>query len=57
VLTATVTGLVPIPELLQDKVVHLNAQLALLDWRETAAIPDAFVPHLQPQGCVTAMPR
>jgi hypothetical protein len=53
VLTATVTGLVPIPELLQDKVVQLNAQLWLLDWRETAAIPDAFVPHLQPQGGVT----
>jgi hypothetical protein len=53
VLTATVTGLVPIPDLLQDKVVQLNAQLWLLDWRETAAIPDAFVPHLQPQGGVT----
>ena len=52
VLTAAVAGLVPIPQLLQDKVVQLNAQLALIAWRETAAIRDAFVPHLQPQGGV-----
>ncbi|MFI5366656.1 MAG: uroporphyrinogen decarboxylase family protein [Candidatus Binatia bacterium] len=52
VLTAAVTGLVPIPPLLQDKEVQLNAQLALLGWRETADIGDDFVPHLQPQGGV-----
>jgi len=53
VLTAAVTGLVPIPQLLQDKQVQLNAQLALLGWREAADLGDAFVPHLQPQAGVT----
>lgn len=52
VLTAAVTGMVPIPELLQDKVVQLNAQLAVFAWRDAAGIQDAFVPHLQPQGGV-----
>jgi hypothetical protein len=53
VLTAAVTGLVPIPQLLQDKEVQLNAQLGLLGWREAADLGDDFVPHLQPQGGVT----
>ncbi len=53
VLTAAVAGLAPIPQLLQDKEVQLNAQLALLAWRETADLGDAFVPHLQPQAGVT----
>ncbi len=53
VLTSAVTGLVPIPQLLQDKEVQLKAQLALLGWREAADLGDAFVPHLQPQGGVT----
>ena len=53
VLTAAMTGLVPIPQLLQDKEVQLNAQLALLNWRESADLGDAFVPHLQPQAGVT----
>jgi hypothetical protein len=53
VLTAAVAGLVPIPQLLREREVQLNAQLGLLSWRETAAIGDDFVPHLQPQGGVT----
>ncbi|MFI5397967.1 MAG: uroporphyrinogen decarboxylase family protein [Candidatus Binatia bacterium] len=53
VLTAAATGWVPIPQLLQDKEVQLNAQLALLGWREASDIGDDFVPHLQPQGGVT----
>lgn len=53
VLTAATTGLVPIPQLLQDKEAQLNAQLGILAWRETADLGDDFVPHLQPQGGVT----
>lgn len=53
VLTAAVMGLMPIPQLLQDKEVQLNAQLALLAWRETVDLGDDFVPHLQPQAGVT----
>lgn len=53
VLTAALTGLVPIPSLLQDKEVQLNAQLGVLAWRETADLGDDFVPHVQPQGGVT----
>lgn len=53
VLTVTVVGAVPIPELLQDKEVQLRAQLGVLRWRETADLEDDFVPHMQPQGGVT----
>jgi len=53
VLTATVARLVPIPRLLQDKEVQLQAQLGLLQWRETFDLGDDFVPHIQPQGGVT----
>ena len=53
VLTAAMTGLVPIRQLLQDKATQLNAQLGLLAWREALNIGDDFVPHLQPQGGVT----
>jgi hypothetical protein len=53
VLTAVVTGWVPIPELLQDREVQLRAQLALLAWREATDLGDDFVPHLQPHGGVT----
>ncbi len=53
VLTAAMTGMVPMPELLQDKEIQLNAQLGILAWRESADLGDDFVPHLQPQGGVT----
>ncbi len=53
VLTATVTGLVPIPQLLQDRETQFQAQLALLRWRESVDLGDDFVPHMQPQGGVT----
>jgi hypothetical protein len=53
VLTAALTGLVPIPQLLQDRDVQLQAQLGLLAWRESVGLGDDFIPHLQPQGGVT----
>ena len=53
VLTAAMTGLVPIPQLLQDRDVQLNAQLGLMGWREMINLGDDFIPHLQPQGGVT----
>jgi hypothetical protein len=53
VLTAALTGLVPIPQLLQDRAVQLQAQLGVLAWRESAQLGDDFIPHLQPHGGVT----
>jgi hypothetical protein len=53
VLTAALAGLVPIPQLLQDRDVQLQAQLGLLAWRESVELGDDFIPHLQPQGGVT----
>src|SRR3972149_9094465 len=53
VLTATMAGTIPIPLLLQDKHVQLQAQQAVMAWREVADVRDDFVPHMQPQGGVT----
>jgi len=53
VLTAALTGLVPIPQLLQDREVQLQAQLGVLAWRESVELGDDFIPHLQPHGGVT----
>jgi uroporphyrinogen-III decarboxylase len=53
VLTAALTGAVPLPELFQNGETQLRAQLALLAFREAWEIGDDFVPHLQPQGGVT----
>jgi uroporphyrinogen-III decarboxylase len=53
VLTATLMGGVPLPELFQNKEVQLRTQLAVLAWRENSDVGDDFVPHVQPQGGVT----
>jgi len=52
VLAVAVLGLAPIPQLLQEKETQLNAQLALLRWREQVDLGDDFVPHIQPQAGV-----
>lgn len=53
VLTAAVSGRVPLPQLFQSKETQLLAQLGTLGWRASASIGDDFVPHLQAQGGVT----
>ncbi|MDI6858353.1 MAG: uroporphyrinogen decarboxylase family protein [Dehalococcoidia bacterium] len=53
VLTVTLTGGVPLPKLFQDRDTQLQAQLAVLGWREQLDIDDDFVPHIQAQGGVT----
>jgi len=53
VLTAPIVRPVPLPQLLQNREVQLQSQLAVLDWRETLNVGDDFVPHIQPQGGVT----
>jgi len=53
VLTAAEVGLVPIRSLLQDREQQLNAQLGLLQWRQSVEVGDDFVPHLQAQQGVT----
>jgi hypothetical protein len=45
--------LVPMRPLLQDKAVQLHASLNFLQWRETLAVGDDFVPHLRPEQGVT----
>lgn len=39
---------VPLQSFLRDREVQLRGELDLLAWRERVAIPDDFVPHLQP---------
>jgi uroporphyrinogen-III decarboxylase len=53
VLAAAVTGAFPLLELFRNKETQLQAQLAVLAWREQVGLQDDFVPHLQPQGGVT----
>ena len=53
VLTAAEVGLVPIRSLLQDREQQLNAQLAILQWRQSVDLGDDFVPHIQAQQGVT----
>ncbi|MGB6836220.1 MAG: uroporphyrinogen decarboxylase family protein [Dehalococcoidia bacterium] len=53
VLAVGATGRVPWRSLLQDREVQLNAQLALLKWRESVELGDDFVPHMQAQQGVT----
>jgi hypothetical protein len=53
VLTAAEVGLVPIRPLLQDRETQLNAQLGLIQWRQSVGVGDDFVPHLQAQQGVT----
>jgi hypothetical protein len=53
VLTATMAGTVPIPQILQNKETQFLAQKAVMAWRENTDIRDDFVPHMQPQGGVT----
>ena len=52
---AVLTRMVPLPQLMQDKVAQLQAELATLGWRDTVEIGDDFVPFLQPQGGVTVV--
>jgi hypothetical protein len=53
VLTAAEVGLVPIRALLQDREQQLNAQVGLMQWRQSVDVGDDFVPHLQAQQGVT----
>ena len=53
VLTAAEVGLVPIRSLLQDREQQLNAQLGILQWRQSVDLGDDFVPHIQAQQGVT----
>ena len=53
VLTAATLGLAPMPQLVQDPEVQLQAQLGLLAWREATDLGDDFVPHVQPYAGVT----
>jgi hypothetical protein len=53
VLSVGATGRVPWRPLLQDRETQLNAQLALMQWRQSAEVGDDFVPHLQVYQGVT----
>ncbi|MHC4480653.1 MAG: uroporphyrinogen decarboxylase family protein [Planctomycetota bacterium] len=53
VLSAGATGRISWRPLLQDRETQLNAQLALLQWRQSADVGDDFVPHLQANQGVT----
>ena len=53
VLSVGATGRVPWRTLLQDRETQLNAQLALLQWRQSLDAGDDFVPHLQVYQGVT----
>jgi uroporphyrinogen-III decarboxylase len=55
IILAVLTRMVPLPQLMQDKVAQLQAELATLGWRDTVEIGDDFVPFLQPQGGVTVV--
>jgi uroporphyrinogen-III decarboxylase len=52
---AMLTRMAPVSQLMKDKVVQLQAELATLGWRDTIEIGDDFVPYLQPQGGVTVV--
>jgi Uroporphyrinogen decarboxylase (URO-D) len=47
------TGMASLPQLVQDKVVQLQTELAVLDWRDSVGIDDDYIPQLQPYGGVT----
>ena len=53
VLTAAMLGLAPMPSLVQDAEVQVEAELGLLAWREATDLGDDFVPHVQPYAGVT----
>lgn len=53
VLSVGATGRVPWRPLLQDRETQLNAQLGLMEWRQSADVGDDFVPHLQVNQGVT----
>ena len=53
VLSAGATGRVSWRPLLQDRETQLNAQLGLLQWRQSVEVGDDFVPHLQANQGVT----
>ncbi len=53
VLSAGATGRVSWRSLLQDRETQLNAQLGLLQWRQSVEVGDDFVPHLQANQGVT----
>jgi hypothetical protein len=53
VLTMGELGLVPLRELLLDRETQLNAQVGLLQWRQSVDVGDDFVPHIQAQQGVT----
>ena len=53
VLSVGATGRVPWRQLLQDRETQLNAQLGLLQWRQSVEVGDDFVPHIQAQQGVT----
>jgi len=53
VLSVAELGLVPLRPLLQDREQQLNAQLGLLQWRQSVEVGDDFVPHIQAQQGVT----
>ena len=52
---AVLMRMVPLSQLMKDKVAQLQAELATLNWRDTIDIRDDFVPFLQPQGGVTVV--
>ncbi len=53
VLSVAELGLVPLRPLLQDREQQINAQLGLLQWRQSMEVGDDFVPHIQAQQGVT----
>jgi hypothetical protein len=53
VLSVAALGLVPMRDLLLDRETQLNAQLGLLQWRQSVDVGDDFVPHIQAQQGVT----
>ncbi len=53
VLSAGATGRISWRPLLQNRETQLNAQLALLQWRQSVEVGDDFVPHLQANQGVT----
>jgi hypothetical protein len=53
VLSISEIGLVPLRSLLLDRETQLNAQVGLLQWRQSVELGDDFVPHLQAQQGVT----
>jgi hypothetical protein len=53
VLSVAALGLVPMRDLLLNRETQLNAQLGLLQWRQSTDVGDDFVPHIQAQQGVT----